>query len=102
MTVYITAKGIIFKTKIRVIKTSPLQHLTLYLFPICTVQGRRLVSAPLSRLSRASLAVILENQTRLNLNNIKYTHAVNFTQFYKQKDIKVIKIHITKLVKLVK
>jgi len=47
------------------------------------MQGRRLVSAPLGQLSRASLAVALENQTHLNLDNIKYTYAVNFTQFCK-------------------
>ena len=34
--------------------------------------------------------------------NIKYTHAVNFTQFCKQKDVKVIRIYMAELVKLVK
>jgi len=67
-----------------------------------TVQGRYLVSAPLGQPSRASLAVALENQTRPNLDNIKYTYTVNFTQFCKQKGVKVIKIHIAELVELVK
>jgi len=47
------------------------------------MQGRHLVSAPPGQLSRASLAVAPENQIRPNLDNIKYTYAVNFTQFYK-------------------
>ena len=66
------------------------------------MQGRRLISAPLGRLSRASLAVAPENQICPNLNNIKYTYIINFTQFYKQKDIKVIKIYIAELIELVK
>ena len=61
MTACIIAKGIIFKTKTRAIETSPLQYLTLHPSPTRTVQGRRLISAPLGRLSRASLAVVLEN-----------------------------------------
>jgi hypothetical protein len=87
-TIYITAKGIIFKTKTKVIETSPSQCLTLYLSPVYTVQGRHLISAPLGRLSRASLAVVLENQTHPNLDNIRYTYTVNFTQFYKPKKYK--------------
>ena len=83
ITVCIIAKGTIFKTKTRVIKTSLLQHLTSHPFLICTVQGRRLISAPLGRLSRASRAIVLKNQTCSNLNNIKYTYAINFTQFCK-------------------
>ena len=66
------------------------------------MQGRRLVSAPLGRPSCASLAIALENQICINLNNIKYIYTVNFTQFYKQKDVKVIKIYIVELVKLIK
>ena len=61
MTVCIIAKGIISKTETRAIKTSPLQYLTSYLSPTRTVQGRRLISAPLGRPSRASLAIVLEN-----------------------------------------
>jgi hypothetical protein len=61
MTTYIIAKGVIFKIETKVIKTSPLQHLTLYLFPVCTVQGYRLIFTPLGQLSRTSLAVILKN-----------------------------------------
>ena len=102
MTVCIIAKGIISKTETRIIKTSFSQYLTSHLSPTCTVQGRRLVSAPLGRLSRTSLAVALKNQICLNLNNIRYTYAVNFTQFCKQKDIKVIKIYIAELIELVK
>ena len=83
MTTCITAKGIIFKTKTRAIKTSPSQHPTSYPSPTRTVQGRHLISAPLGRLSRASLVIALENQIRPNLNNIKYTYTVNFTQFCK-------------------
>ena len=60
-TAYITAKGIIFKTKTRAIKTSPSQRLTSYPSPIYTVQGRRLVSTPLGQPSRASPAIALEN-----------------------------------------
>jgi hypothetical protein len=67
-----------------------------------TIQGRRLVSAPLGQLSCASLAVALENQIYPNLDNIRCTYAVNFTQFYKQKDVKVIRIYIAELVELVK
>jgi len=48
-----------------------------------TVQGRRLISAPLGQLSYTSLAIALENQTRPNLDDIKCTYTVNFTQFYK-------------------
>jgi len=66
------------------------------------VQGRRLISAPLGRPSCASPAVAPENQIRPNLDNIKCTYAVNFTQFYKQKDVKVIKIYMAELVELVK
>jgi len=66
------------------------------------VQGRRLVSAPLGRPSRASPAVAPENQIRPNLDNIRYTYTVNFTQFCKQKDVKVIRIYIAELVELVK
>jgi hypothetical protein len=79
-----------------------LQRLTLHPSPARTIQGRHLISAPLGRLSRTSLVIVLENQTRPNLDNIKYTHAVNFTQFYKQKDIKVMRIYIVELVELVK
>ena len=79
VTACIIAKGITSKTKTRVIKTSPLQCLTLYLSPARTMQGYCLVSAPLGRLSRASLAIVLENQTRPNLDNIRYTYTVNFT-----------------------
>ena len=61
MTACIIAKGIISKTETRVIKTSPLQHLTLHLSPTHTMQGHRLVSAPLGRLSRASLVIALKN-----------------------------------------
>ena len=61
MTIYIIAKGIISKTKTRVIKISPLQYLTSYPSPIYTVQGRYLISAPLGRLNCASLAVALKN-----------------------------------------
>ena len=60
-TVCIIAKGIISKTKTRAIKTSPLQCPTSHLSPTRTVQGRRLISAPLGRLRRASPAVVPEN-----------------------------------------
>ena len=102
MIIYITAKGIIFKTKTRSIKTSLLQYLTLHLSPARTIQGRCLAFALLGQLSRASLAVILMNQIHPNLNNIRYTYTANFTQFYKQKGVKVMKIYIVELVKLVK
>ena len=61
MTIYIIAKGIIFKTETRAIKTSFLQYLTLYSSPTRTMQGRRLISAPLGRLSRVSPAIVLED-----------------------------------------
>jgi hypothetical protein len=79
MTVYITAKDITAKTETRAIKTSPPQRLTLHPSPARTVQGRRLVSAPLGWLSRTSLAVAPENQIRPNLDNIRYTYTINFT-----------------------
>ena len=66
------------------------------------MQGRRLVSAPPGQPSRASLAVAPENQTRPNLDDIKCTRAVNFTQFCKQKGVKVIRIYIAELIELVK
>jgi len=47
------------------------------------MQGRHLISAPLGQLSCASLAVAPENQIRPNLDNIKCTYTINFTQFYK-------------------
>ena len=59
MTIYIIAKGIISKTKIKVIKTSLLQYLTLHPSPTHIIQGRYFVFAPLGRLSRASLIIVL-------------------------------------------
>jgi len=55
------------------------------LIPISRVYRARLPPHfhPLGQLSCASLAVAPENQTCPNLNNIKCTYAVNFTQFYK-------------------
>lgn len=79
MTIYITAKSIIAKTKTKAIKTSPLQRPTLHLFPMRIVQGYRLVSAPLGQLSHTSLAIALENQICLKLDDIKYTYTINFT-----------------------
>jgi hypothetical protein len=102
VTIYITAKGITFKTETRVIETSSLQCLTSYPSPVRTIQGHRLISAPLGQLSCVSLAIVLENQTHPNLDNIRCTYAVNFTQYCKQKDIKVIRIYIAELVELVK
>jgi hypothetical protein len=102
ITAYITAKGIISKTETRAIKTSPLQCLILYLSPVHIIQGHCLIFTLLGQLSCTSLIIALENQTRPNLDNIRCIYAVNFTQFYKQKDIKVIKIYIAELVKLVK
>jgi len=82
-TAYITARTGYGTTKTWIIETAPPQHLTLYLSPARTIQGRRLISAPLGRLSYTSPAVVLESQTRPNLDNIKCTYTVNFTQFCK-------------------
>ena len=101
-TARITAKGITSKTETRAIETSPSQRPTSHPSPARTVQGRRLVSAPPGRPSRASPAVAPENQTRPNLDDIRCTRAVNFTQFCKQKDVKVMRIHMAELVELVK
>ena len=43
-----------------------------------------------------------EDQIRPNLGNIINIHVVNFAQFCKQKSIKVMRIHMTELVELVK
>src|SRR6266568_9423676 len=80
-TACVTAKGVTAKTETRAIKTSPPQRPTLHLSPAHTIQGHHLISAPQGRPSRASLAITLENQTHPKLDDIKYTYAVNFTQF---------------------
>jgi hypothetical protein len=66
------------------------------------VQSRRLKTVPKSRLKQASLAAILgEDQIRPNLDDIINIYAVNFTQFCKQKGVKVMRIYIVELIKLV-
>jgi hypothetical protein len=98
----VTAKSITARTETRAIETSPPQRPTSHPSPAHTVQGRRLVSAPPSRPSRASSAAAPEDQTRPNLDDIRCTRALNFTQFCKQKGVKVMRIHMAELVELVK
>jgi hypothetical protein len=67
------------------------------------MQGYCLKTAFKSQLRRASPAITLgEDQIHSNLDNIINIYAINFTQFYKQKSVKVIGIYIAELVKLVK
>jgi hypothetical protein len=67
------------------------------------MQGYCLKTAPESWLRQASPTAILgENQILPNLDDIINIHAVNFTQFYKQKGVKVMRIHMAELVELIK
>src|SRR5438045_48059 len=86
----------------RAIETSPPQHPTSHPLPVHTMQGRHLISAPPSSPSHTSPAPIPESQTCPNLDDIMCIHAVNFTQFCKQKGVKVMRIHMAELAELVK
>ena len=46
--------------------------------------------------------MLKEDQIRPNLDDIINIYAMNFAQFYKQKGIKIMRIHIVELVELVK
>jgi len=103
ITAHVTAKTGHGITKTQIIKTTPLQCPTLHLLPTCLVQGCHLRTVPESQLRWASPTVTLgEDQIRPNLSDIMNVCAVNFAQFYKQKSVKVMRIHITELVELVK
>ena len=101
-TARVTAKATSAQTEMRAIETSPPQHPTSHPLPACTMQGHRLVSTPPSCLSCTSPAPIPESQTCPNLDDIMCIHAVNFTQFCKQKGMKVMRIHMMELAELVK
>ena len=46
--------------------------------------------------------ILGEDQIRPNLDDIINIYTINFAQFYKQKGVKVMRIHIAELVELVK
>src|SRR5438045_8867574 len=95
------AKATSAQTEMRAIETFPPQRPTSHPLPACTMQGRCLVSAPPSCLSRTSPAPILESQTRPNLDDIMCICTINFTQFCKQKGVKVMRINMAELAELV-
>jgi hypothetical protein len=67
------------------------------------MQGCRLKTAPESQLRQTSPAITSgEDQIHPNLDDIINVYTVNFTQFYKQKSVKVMRIYIAELVELVK
>ena len=101
-TARVTAKATSAQTEMRAIETFPPQCPTSHPLPARTMQGRRLVSAPPSCPSRTSPAPIPESQTHPNLDDIMCVCAVNFTQFCKQKGMKVMRIHMMELAELVK
>src|SRR5438045_1358724 len=100
-TARVMAKATSAQTETRAIETFPPQRPTSHPLPVHTVQGRCLISAPPSCPSRTSPAPILESQTHPNLDDIMCVCAINFTQFCKQKGVKVMRIYMAELAELV-
>jgi len=102
-TARVTAKVGQGNTETRMIETALPPRPTSHPLPARSVQGRRLPSALRSRPQRASPATTSgQVQERPNLDDIMNVRAVNFTQFCKQKGVKVMRIHMAELVELVK
>jgi hypothetical protein len=100
---HVTAKVSQENTETQIIETALLLCSTFYLPPACLVQDCCLVSALQSQLKQTSLIITSEqDQECPNLDDIRSVCAVNFTQFCKQKDVKIIRVHMAELIELVK
>jgi hypothetical protein len=90
------------QTETRAIETRPQQSPTSYPLPARSVQGRRHVPARKGRPRHASpVPTPQEDLTRPNLDDIRCVRAVNFTQFCKQKGVRVMRLHMAELVEMV-
>jgi len=98
----VTAKVGQGNTETRMIETSLPPRPTSHPLPARSVQGRRLAPALRSRSRPKRASPSGQDQERPNLDDIRSVRAVNFTQFCKQKGVKVMRIHMAELVELVK
>src|SRR5205814_4601495 len=88
--------------KSRAIETTVPTRPTSIPLPARVLQGRRHAPAAPSRPSRARPAPAPTEGLRPNTNDIRCVRAINFSQFYKQKDVRVMRICMTELVDLVR